>query len=130
MEELELFKDLYEEEETDEETPLTINGDVFISINGYKDRIDLKKIRTKITKPLKQKIKKRDSKTCLCCGRKFENHLEVHHIMPISKFPELATVPENLASLCQQCHAKYHTLYKGNEGAISFAMFLKEYGRR
>lgn len=126
-EELELFSDL--EEENEEEKPLIINGDVYISVNNQGGRVDLKKIRSKLTKPLKQKIKQRDSKTCLCCGRKFENHLEVHHIMPVSKYPELATVPENLASLCQQCHARYHTLYKNNEGAVSFATFLKLYGK-
>lgn len=128
-EELELFKELTEEDE--EESPITINGDVIISINNYGgNQKKLKNIRTKLTKPIKNAIKNRDSKTCLCCGKKFENHLEVHHIMPVSQYPELVSVPENLASLCQQCHAKYHTLYKNNEGAVSFARFLKQYGKR
>ena len=126
-EEFELYKEI--EENQEEDSPVIINGDVFISVNNYGGKVNLKKIRSKITKPLKQRIKQRDSKTCLCCGRKFENHLEVHHIMPISKYPELATVPENLASLCQQCHAKYHEMYKDNEGAVSFATFLKQYGK-
>ena len=125
-EEFELYKEI--EENQEEDSPVVINGDVFISVNNYGGKVNLKKIRSKITKPLKQRIKQRDSKTCLCCGRKFENHLEVHHIMPVSKYPELATVPENLASLCQQCHAKYHEMYKNNEGAVSFATFLKQYG--
>lgn len=126
-EEFELYKEI--EENQEEDSPVIINGDVFISVNNYGGKVNLKKIRSKITKPLKQRIKQRDSKTCLCCGRKFENHLEVHHIMPISKYPELATIPENLASLCQQCHAKYHEMYKNNEGAVSFATFLKQYGK-
>lgn len=126
-EELELFKDMIEE---DTDPPLVINGDVFLSINTYGGKTNLKTLRSKITKPLKNKIKKRDNKTCTCCGKKFENHLEVHHIMPLSKFPELACVPENLVSLCQQCHSKYHTLYRDNEGAVSFAHFLKQYGVR
>lgn len=126
-EEFELYKEI--EENQEEDSPVIINGDVFISVNNYGGKVNLKKIRSKITKPLKQRIKQRDSKTCLCCGRKFENHLEVHHIMPVSKYPELATVPENLASLCQQCHAKYHEMYKDNEGAVSFATFLKQYGK-
>lgn len=126
-EEFELYKEI--EENQEEDSPVTINGDVFISVNNYGGKVNLKKIRSKITKPLKQRIKQRDSKTCLCCGRKFENHLEVHHIMPVSKYPELATVTENLASLCQQCHAKYHEMYKNNEGAVSFATFLKQYGK-
>ena len=126
-EELELFKEL--EEEKDEDSSLVINGDVILSINNYGGKTNLKTIRSKITKTLKRSIKRRDSQTCLCCGRKFENHLQVHHIMPLSKYPELACVPENLASLCQQCHDKYHKLYEHNEGAVSFATFLKQYGR-
>lgn len=126
-EEIELFSDL--EEENEEEGSLIINGDIYITINNSGKRVNIRKIRGKLTKPLKQKIKQRDSKTCLCCGKRFENHLEVHHIMPISKFPELATAPENLASLCQQCHAAYHKLYENEEGAISFATFLKTYGK-
>lgn len=121
--------ELYEELVTEEDGPVTINGDVIISFNSYGGKSGIKKIRSKITKALKNEIKKRDSKTCLCCGKKFENHLEVHHIMPISKYPELASVPENLASLCQKCHAKYHEIYKYNEGAVTFASFLKEYGK-
>ena len=120
--------ELYNINEEEDESPITINGDIFISVNNYGGKINLKKIRSKITKPLKNKIKERDSKTCLCCGKKFKNHLEVHHIMPISKYPDLATTPENLASLCQKCHARYHDLYKGEEGAVSFAIFLKQYG--
>lgn len=125
-EELELFKDMKEEKES--EAPIIINGDVFLTINGDEKKIDLKKIRNKITKPLKNKIKERDGKRCLCCGKKFENHLEVHHIMPVSEFPQLAHEPDNMASLCQKCHSKYHEMYK-NQGAISFALFLKQYGR-
>lgn len=125
-EEFELFKEIIEDE-IDGKEPITINGDVYISVNNGKG--SLKNIRSKITKNIKRKIKERDSETCLCCGRKFETHLEVHHIMPLSRFPELATIPENMASLCQQCHARYHELYKYNEGAVSFAKYLKQYGR-
>ena len=83
-EELELFKEL--EEEKDEDSSLVINGDVILSINNYGGKTNLKTIRSKITKTLKRSIKRRDSQTCLCCGRKFENHLQVHHIMPLSKY--------------------------------------------
>ena len=127
-EEFELYKDIEKNEE--KENPLTINGDVIISINNYSgQKPNIKQIRSRVTKQLKKEIKNRDLKTCLCCGKKFENHLEIHHIMPLSKYPDLACVPENLVSLCQQCHAKYHEIYKDNEGAVSFATFLKQYGR-
>lgn len=127
--ELELFRDLSLEEGNEEDdSPITINGDVIISVNNYKGN-KMKNIRTKITKSFKNGIKERDSMICQCCGRKFERHLEIHHIMPVSRFPELVCEPENLISLCQQCHARYHALYKHNEGAVTFAKFLQQYGR-
>ena len=127
-EELELYKNIKEEEQ-EEDIPMVINGDVIISVKNYGGRVDLKSVRNQLTKKLKNEIKERDSKTCVCCGKKFETHLEVHHIMPVSRYPDLVCIPENMVSLCQRCHAKYHDLFKEEEGAASFAKFLKLYGK-
>lgn len=47
----------------------------------------------------------RHNNQCIICGT---NHfLEVHHIKPINKFPELAYEPSNLVTLCRKgknCH--------------------------
>lgn len=128
-EEIELYKTIEEkEEEIEEDPPIIVEGDVIININRG-EKVDIKKLRNRITKPLKRKIKKRDLEKCLCCGKTFKTHLEVHHIMPISEYPSLATDSKNMASLCQQCHAKYHEMYKDKEGAVTFALFLKQYGK-
>lgn len=125
MEEIELFKELEEENESS----ITINGDVIISIQNGEKKLNLKTLRGKIKKPLKDMIRERDSKKCICCGKTFKEHLEVHHIMPIRRYPDLANNPENLVSLCQQCHSNYHKLYEGEEGAASFVKFIKKFGR-
>lgn len=40
---------------------------------------------------------------CIACGR--DRDLEVHHIRPYAKFPELELSPENLCTLCSEpCH--------------------------
>ena len=36
---------------------------------------------------------------CEACGRK--THLEVHHIMPFSQFPDKELDPDNLITLCE-----------------------------
>ena len=128
-EEIELYKNITEEEQP-QNPNITINGDIIISINNENTKkTNTKKIRNKLTKPLKKEIKKRDSKKCTCCNKTFKNHLEIHHIMPVSKYPELAYDPENLVSLCQKCHAKYHEYYRNQEGARTFIKFIKKHGK-
>lgn len=40
--------------------------------------------------------------------RKIRRACEVHHIRELKEFPELALVPDNLVSLCTQCHNIRH----------------------
>lgn len=39
---------------------------------------------------------------CVACGR--GNDIEVHHIKPFHKHPELELDPGNLVTLCRRCH--------------------------
>lgn len=39
---------------------------------------------------------------CVCCGQK--NNLTVHHVKPVSISPELELEPENLRTVCNECH--------------------------
>lgn len=57
---------------------------------------------------LKYMIKLRDGFKCRRCHRGYEADLIVHHIKPISKYPELVTDPDNLMTLCVQCHRIVH----------------------
>ena len=130
-EELEIF-DLIKEELEEIPENLVVNGDINISINitDKEKTLNAKQKRLKVKSPWKGKIKKRDLNKCQCCGETFKNHLEVHHIFPFSKNPELGMNDGNGISLCQKCHRKYHDLYKGQENAVTFAQFLRDFGKR
>ena len=79
---------------------ITINGDVIIGKRTEKK--DTKKLRnTTGVNSWKQKVKQRD-KVCQCCGS--SAHLEVHHVNPLSVYPNLGTDINNGMVLCQICH--------------------------
>jgi hypothetical protein len=42
---------------------------------------------------------------CQCCGRC--DKLEVHHYIPWHLAPELRTHPDNLVTLCRECHFRF-----------------------
>lgn len=103
---------------------ITVYGDVYITNS---DNVK-KNIRNnpKLT-AAKKKVKSRD-KVCQVCGNIGTNgHLEVHHIMPLSKYPELACDENNMITMCQQHHRKYHELYDKSESAETFAKFIRDY---
>jgi hypothetical protein len=55
--------------------------------------------------PKWEKVRKEFLKTkprCEACSS--HNHLEVHHIKPFHRFPELELEPKNLMTLCRSCH--------------------------
>ena len=122
---------------------ITVNGDVIISLDGLlSDNTENKTLNNSLSKKqvqklrtttemktLKKKIHKRDIH-CQCCGET-EKQLQVHHIMPLSDYPELNCDEGNLICLCQSCHNRYHNEYK-EEGinAVTFSHFMKRYARR
>lgn len=130
-EEFELFQDVMKPMKEKEAENIIINGDVIIEMKGEEppqmDKIT-KEIRNTIKPKWKKRIKKRDKNFCQCCGIK-TNHLEIHHIMPLSQYPELKNDEKNAISLCQKCHDRYHKRYKGEAGAVTFSQYLRNYGR-
>lgn len=58
-----------------------------------------------------RKILKRDNYTCQHCGRPKEhsNPLHVHHIKPWAGNPEHRFNPENVITLCTECHIWVHS---------------------
>ena len=77
----------------------------------------------------KKKVKARDT-VCQCCGEIDVNgHLEVHHIMKLANYQDLACDLGNGIALCQKCHRKYHDEYE-EVNAVTFAEFMKRFAKR
>lgn len=76
--------------------------------------VEQKQKRSSLSKKIKDSILKRDNNSCVACN--CTETLEIHHIMPImgSSIKELNN-PENLATLCSDCHYLAHSgnYYKG-----------------
>lgn len=69
----------------------------------------------------------RHNKKCIVCGSEF--FLEVHHIKPVGKYPELSYEPSNLVALCRKgnnCHLVHGHLgnfNNHNENILSLKKF-------
>lgn len=59
-------------------------------------------------KGLKLRILERDDFRCVRCGSNCGN---VHHILPKDIYPEFKKMPENLVSICDDCHWFIHGQY-------------------
>jgi len=120
---------------------IIINGEVTVNIYNPTDEepSDIKSKdkdvqtlrRSNAVSSAKKKVKARDGR-CMCCEEvPTNNHLEVHHLLPISRYKELSADEGNMISLCQKCHKKYHDLYDMEDvNAVTFAKFMKDYGNR
>jgi 5-methylcytosine-specific restriction endonuclease McrA len=56
-------------------------------------------------------VKERDGYCCAECGyqgAKGKSDVDAHHVIPKSKFPDLATVLFNGVTLCKPCHKDIH----------------------
>jgi len=82
----------------------TLDKTKFFHIFEYEN--DFKEFEN-IKKWLKLKSEKLyENRVCYMC--KSKNMLDVHHILPRHKHPELTFDYENLMVLCEQCHKKIH----------------------
>ena len=111
---------------------IIVNGDVYINENGGNEQKDRKVATIRRSPALasaKKKVKARDS-VCQCCGEIDVNgHLEIHHILPLSSYPNLATDEGNLVALCQKCHDKLHKEYP-EANAVNYGEFMKRFAKR
>ena len=69
-----------------------------------------------VVKPLHDRIKFRDGNACVLCGTK--KNLHVHHIMRKSQYRGLLLEPNNLVTVCQQCHL--YNAHSGNTNLINY----------
>lgn len=57
----------------------------------------------------RQTLYKRQGGVCPYCGKPFGyQRLELHHILPVSRFPGLKTSIRNVVLLCHDCHREVH----------------------
>jgi 5-methylcytosine-specific restriction endonuclease McrA len=57
----------------------------------------------------KHKLYERQGGKCPHCGLQFEyEDLEIHHILPINRFPEIGKSIRNEIMLCHRCHKEVH----------------------
>ena len=68
----------------------------------------------------KREVRERDGNACRRCG--FDTNLQVHHIKPYIKYPELRTELDNGLTLCGNCH----TLITGREETTDLLKFIEE----
>lgn len=72
-------------------------------------------------------VLRRDSYTCTSCGARAN---EVHHIIELTpdniNDDNIAVNPDNLTSLCHECHTK---ITKGNDGDVRAGYIFDEDGQ-
>lgn len=63
----------------------------------------------KTMQKLKHQRYRRIGGVCECCGLSFDEYdLEIHHVIPVSQNPCLASSPSNIQLLCRPCHYRIH----------------------
>lgn len=59
---------------------------------------------------LRRELFARQGTRCNLCGQEMDYRLaELHHVLPVSRFPELRFHPDNAIMLCRECHKAIHT---------------------
>lgn len=71
-----------------------------------------------VVRPLYTEIKNRDNNSCVLCGKTTDLH--VHHILRKSKYPDLIFEPNNLVTLCSDCH--FFDAHSGNTNNINLEL--------
>ena len=70
---------------------------------GDRDNID----GTYRMKDMRREVKARQDGICPMCGEVSER-MELHHILPVARFPELWDDRRNCVALCHDCHKEIH----------------------
>ena len=84
-------------------------------------------------KEKKQKLYTIQEGKCPHCGQVFEiEKMELHHILPLSRFPQFGQAIKNMILLCHHCHVELHRNPWANikvmeNKAKEFDLNLKDY---
>jgi hypothetical protein len=99
------------------------------------DIVDQIEKREKQIETAKERVKKRDRKTCQVTEQQ-KNHinklqLAAHHLYSESEYPHLADVENNLITLTSEVHDQFHNDYKGGSNKAcnvdDFICFVQKY---
>ena len=63
--------------------------------------------RTYRIKDIRREVKAAQDDRCPMCGEVSER-IELHHILPVARFPELWDDRRNCVALCHDCHKEIH----------------------
>ena len=58
-------------------------------------------------KDIRRKVKEAQDNRCPMCGE-VSKRMELHHILPVARFPELWDDRRNCVALCHDCHKEIH----------------------
>lgn len=73
-------------------------------IRDYGQRLKFKELIKK-----KESLYKQQGQICPICKQPFDvERMEIHHCLPIARFPELGLLKSNMIVLCHQCHREIH----------------------
>ena len=84
------------------------------------------------SRDIKGKMYENQYGICPHCGKHFEmSYMELHHVLPWSRFPELRAKRKNQLLLCHDCHKEIHcnpylNIRLMEEKAKEFGIDLKE----
>ena len=84
------------------------------------------------SRQIKGKLYKKQGGCCPHCGKQFDiSFMELHHVLPWSRFPELRAKKRNQLLLCHDCHKEIHcnpylNIRLMEEKAKEFGIDLKE----
>lgn len=87
-------------------------GGLYFSISNIKMRkcCDQRQFTNKAyIKKIKHDLYEANDCKCPICGERFKfQDMEIHHILPWFKYPELREDPKNMVVLCTKCHKEIH----------------------
>ena len=66
-------------------------------------------------------VKIRDDYTCQICGLRDTEIIQVDHILPKSKYPELRLSMDNMRCICPNCHARKSIKEKRKSNGLAIA---------
>ena len=58
-------------------------------------------------KDIRREVKEAQDNRCPMCGE-VSKRMELHHILPVARFPELWDDRRNCVALCHDCHKEIH----------------------